>query len=126
MQKIEERHLTCIRELVPPSGQSALIGKVKTDLNVLETLAEGAFLIGETTPKLLDKMVSYGELLSSFIIASYYQHSGLDSRFKDSRELITTDEAFGGARVLRKETNSKIKDYFKTSAQITVLTTPLP
>ena len=121
LQNIEKRHLDCIRELLPPSGQSAVIGKVKTDLNVLETLAEGAFLIGETTPKLLDKMVSFGELLSSFIIAAYYQSSGLDSRFKDSRELITTDDAFGGARVDRDKTTKSIKDYFKKPSQITVL-----
>ena len=41
LQNIEKRHLDCIRELLPPSGHSAVIGKVKTDLNVLETLAEG-------------------------------------------------------------------------------------
>ncbi|MDC6352078.1 bifunctional aspartate kinase/homoserine dehydrogenase I [Zeaxanthinibacter sp. PT1] len=115
LKEIENRHLACIRELLPVDQQSAVLSKVKSELNVLETLVEGAFLIGETTPRLLDKIVSYGELLSSFIISQFFSSEGLDATFKDSRELIITNEIFGKAVVRFDLTNPKIHDYFETS-----------
>ena len=95
LKEIEDRHISTIRELIPVKSQSAALSKVKSELNILETLLEGAFLIGELTPKLSDKIVSYGELLSSFIISEFLKSEGLDAAFKDSRELIKTDSNFG-------------------------------
>jgi aspartokinase/homoserine dehydrogenase 1 len=121
LAEIESRHLHAIRELLPVAVQAGIIGGVKTRLNILETLLEGAFLIGETTPKLLDKIVSYGELLSSFIIAAYYKDQGLEAEFKDSRELILTDDDFGNARVLKPQTYARITSYSKEASPVTVL-----
>ena len=87
LKEIEDRHISAIRELIPVTSQSAALSKVKSELNILETLLEGAFLVGELTPKLSDKIVSYGELLSSFIISEFLKSEGLDVAFKDSREL---------------------------------------
>ena len=72
---------------------------LKRELNILETLLEGAFLIGETTPKLLDKILGYGEILSSKIIHSYFTAEGISCAYKDSRELIKTNTQFGRALV---------------------------
>ncbi len=121
LQQVETRHLEAIRQLIAPAGQAGVIGKVKGDLNTLETLLEGAFLIGETTPKLLDKIVSYGELLSSFIIASYYQSKGMPASFRDSRELIRTDTRFGNARVIREETARLVREGLRDGSPIVVL-----
>nr|WP_299345523.1 bifunctional aspartate kinase/homoserine dehydrogenase I [Allomuricauda sp.] len=119
---IEQRHLLAIKKLIPVQNQSAILSKVKSDLNILETLLEGSFLIGELTPKLSDKIVSYGELLSAFIIAEYLKSQGLDAIFKDSRELIITDESFGKANVDLGITNQNCSLYFdKTSESIVVL-----
>lgn len=121
LHQIENRHLEAIRQLIAPTGQAAVIGKVKGDLNTLETLLEGAYLIGETTPKLLDKIVSYGELLSSFVIASYYQSTGMPASFCDSRDLIRTDTRFGNARVLRDETARRVRENLQNGSPIVVL-----
>ncbi len=121
LQQIENRHLEAIRQLIAPAGQATVIGQVKGDLNTLETLLEGAFLIGETTPKLLDKIVSYGELLSSFVIASYYQSKGMPASFRDSRDLIRTDARFGNARVMRDETARLVREGLQNGSPIVVL-----
>jgi len=109
---IEARHLTTIKELLPINAQSAVLSKVKSDINTLENLLEGAFSIGELTPKLSDKIVSHGELLSSYIISKYFSSEGLDVVFKDSRELLQTDEQFGNALVDFEVTNKKCSDFF--------------
>ncbi|MEO9893808.1 bifunctional aspartate kinase/homoserine dehydrogenase I [Aurantibacter sp.] len=121
VKEIETRHLNGIKELLPIHAQSAVLSKVKSDINNLESLLEGAFSIGELTPKLSDKIVSHGELLSSYIIAQYFSTEGLDVAFKDTRELIKTNEQFGGAVVDFDTTYKNCYDFFKAATnQITV------
>lgn len=122
LEEIEERHISAIKALIPVKSQSAILSKVKSDLNTLETLLEGSYLIGEVTPKLSDKIVGYGELLSAFIIAEFLKSEGLKVAFKDSRELIITDESFGSAKVDFQKTNDYCTTYFKQrNESITVL-----
>lgn len=111
-REIEARHLQSIRELLPVGKQAGVLSKLKSDLNILETLAEGAFLIGEITPKLSDKMVSFGELFSSFIISEYFAAENMDALFKDSRELIQTDDTYGKAAVNFEVTEEACRHYF--------------
>ncbi|MBT8209869.1 MAG: bifunctional aspartate kinase/homoserine dehydrogenase I [Eudoraea sp.] len=122
LKVIEERHLTTIRALLPVAKQSTALSKVKSELNSLESLVDGAFLIGECTPQLSDKVVSFGELLSAYIIAQYFQSEGVDAIFKDSRELIKTNNAFGKAAVAFEETNKLCMEYISdTGSKITIL-----
>ena len=122
LNQIEERHLNTVKELFPIKEQSSILSHIKSSLNELETLIEGAYLIGEHTPRLSDKVVSYGELLSSFIISEYFKSVGLDAGCKNGRELITTDENFGNARVDFDLTNTACKNYFaNTKDAITVV-----
>ena len=120
---IEERHLTAIRELLPIAKQSAALSKVKSALNDLESYVEGAYLIGERTPQLSDKVVSFGELLSAYIIAQYFISEGIDAAFKDSRELIKTNNTFGKAAVAFDLTDRNCQAYFSdaSASHITLL-----
>tara|TARA_R110001592_G_scaffold3905_2_gene22192 strand:+ start:1625 stop:4069 length:2445 start_codon:yes stop_codon:yes gene_type:complete len=111
LKEIEDRHLITIKELIPIQSQSKVLSKVKSELNTLETLLEGAYLIGEITPKLSDKIVSYGELLSSYIISEYFIVEGIDTVHADSRQLIKTNSNFGKAAVNFDLTNKNIADY---------------
>ncbi|HET8735217.1 MAG TPA: bifunctional aspartate kinase/homoserine dehydrogenase I [Pricia sp.] len=112
LKELEDRHLSMVKELIPIDAQSPILSKVKSELNTLETLLEGAYLIGEITPRLSDKIVSYGELLSSYIISSYFKHEGLDAVYKDSREIIKTYDGSGKASVNFDLTNTNCRDYF--------------
>ncbi|SHJ73307.1 aspartate kinase [Arenibacter nanhaiticus] len=111
--EIENRHLQTIKELIPIHQQSKVLSKVKSELNILETLLEGAFLIGEITPKLSDKIVSYGELLSSYIISEYFISEGIDTAHTDSRQLIKTNNHYGKAIVNYNITNDNIAKHIQ-------------
>ncbi|MCM4168907.1 Bifunctional aspartokinase/homoserine dehydrogenase 1 [Arenibacter antarcticus] len=117
LKEIEDRHLTTIKELIPIHSQSKILSKVKSELNTLETLLEGAFLIGEITPKLSDKIVSYGELLSSYIISEYFIAEGIDAAYVDSRQLIKTNSIHGKATVNFQLTNSNCNTAVKEHNQ---------
>ena len=112
LKEIEERHLATVKELIPINAQSPVLSKVKSELNTLETLLEGAYLIGEITPRLSDKIVSYGELLSSYIISEFFLQEGLDVVYKDSREIIKTQDSSGKANVNFDSTNANCLSYF--------------
>lgn len=119
---IEERHLKVIRELIPVGNQSSILGHVKKMLNKLEATLEGVFLINELSAKTSDKIVSFGELLSSFIIAEAMKYKGLDAALKNTQELIVTDENFSKAVVKFDQTNKNIGTFFnKNNHQIIVL-----
>ncbi len=113
LKEVETRHIDTVKELIPIENQSAVLSKVKSELNNLESLLEGAYLIGELTAQLSDKIVSFGELLSAFVIAEYFTSCEMDAIFKDSRELIKTDNAFGKAQVDFEITNGNCRDYLK-------------
>jgi bifunctional aspartokinase / homoserine dehydrogenase 1 len=112
LQEIETRHLNTVKELIPVTQQSSVLSAVKKMCNEIEDICNGIFLLGELSERTKDKIVSYGELLSSQIIAAKLKAVGLNADWKDARELITTDSNFGAALVNFSVTNTTIKNYF--------------
>ncbi len=92
LEDIETRHLEVIRELIDVTNQASVISHVKMHLNLLESLCEGVFLLGELSPRTRSVIASFGEILSSYIISKVAIDQGIDALLKDSRELIITEE----------------------------------
>jgi bifunctional aspartokinase / homoserine dehydrogenase 1 len=113
LQEIEARHLDTIRTLFPITVQSGLISQVKKRLNTLENLCDGIFQVGELSNRSLDKIMSFGELVSSYLLAEKLKVNGLKAAWKDSRELIVTDRNFGNAAVNFIATNHQSSQYFR-------------
>ena len=117
VNEIELRHLETVKTVIPVRAQSTVLSKIKSELNTLEDLLEGAFLIGEITPQLSDKIVSYGEMLSSYIIAEHFKTEQLDAIHVDSRSLIITNDVNGKATVDFEITNAKCQKYVEQTVQ---------
>ncbi|MGE5944037.1 MAG: bifunctional aspartate kinase/homoserine dehydrogenase I, partial [Flavobacteriales bacterium] len=118
---IKNIHFDIINELNPNNGKD-LKEHVETDLNALKSLLDGIYLINELSPKTSDKLVSFGELLSSFIIAETMKHRGMSVVCKNSQELIITNSNFTKAEVNYSITNKNIQDYFNNASQkITII-----
>ncbi len=109
---IEDKHVTVVRELIPVNNQSGVLGHIKKMLNTLENTLEGVFLINELSAKTSDKIVSFGELFSSYIIFEAIKSEALDVVLKNTQELIVTDENFSNAAVLFEKTNANIEAFF--------------
>ncbi len=122
LKKIEIRHLNIIRELFSISYQSHLISWIKKNINDLENLCDGIFQVEELSKRSLDKIMSFGELSSSFLIAEKLKQFGLDVICKDSRDLIITDSQFGCAQVDFITSNHHIIQFFReTTSEYIVL-----
>jgi len=112
LQVIEQRHLDAVKGLLPVSQQSSVLSWVKKSCNEIEDICNGIFLLGELSARTKDRIVSYGELMSSQIISAFMNAAGVKNTWKDARELIVTDSAFGYAAVNFSSTNKKVKEYF--------------
>ena len=115
LQVIEHRHLETVKYLLPLTRQSSVLSQVKRRCNEIEDICNGAFLLGELSARTRDKIVSYGELLSSLILSARFETLDVKNTWKDSRELIVTDSQFGYAAVDFPLTNQKIRQFFDTA-----------
>jgi aspartokinase/homoserine dehydrogenase 1 len=119
---VEDRHMQTVKTLLPVSGQSGTLSLVKKHCNDLEDICNGVFLLGELSPRTRDRIVSYGELLSSRIISAAFEAAGTNAAWADARELIRTDDGFGHASVQFDVTNTFIRDWAeKSTASVTVI-----
>ncbi len=117
LHKIESRHLEMVKQLIPVTHQSRVLSMVKQHCNELEDICNGVFLLQELTPRTRDRMMSYGELLSSQIISAKFQSSGFENKWVDAREIIATNSHFENAVVDFGVTNNKIQDYFSQAKE---------
>jgi aspartokinase/homoserine dehydrogenase 1 len=72
---------------------------VKRMCNEIEDLCNGVFLLNELSPSTIDKLLSYGELLSSHIITTAFVTRGVDAKWFNAQDVIKTDSNFGNAAV---------------------------
>ena len=112
VSQIDKKHKDAIEELIPLSDQSDIIETINHEINVLKTLLDGCFLLGEISNRTADIIAGFGELLSSQIIAVALQQKVSNATFKDSREVIKTNSNFGKANVDFDITNKLISNYF--------------
>ncbi|HCQ13618.1 bifunctional aspartate kinase/homoserine dehydrogenase I [Flavobacterium sp.] len=122
IEEIKQKHFETISLLIDSNNQNQLLIKINSQINQLQTLLDGCFLLGELSPRTSDAIASFGELLSSQIIATALQQTIPNSNFKDSRELIKTNSNFGKAAVNFDVTNTLIEDYFiSNKSQVVIL-----
>jgi aspartokinase/homoserine dehydrogenase 1 len=112
LQKVEQRHLEAVKALIPVTQQSSVLSWVKQRCNEIEDICNGVFLLGELSARTKDRIVSFGELLSSKIIAAHLNAQGIENSWVDARELIRTDSHYGSAVVDFSVTNSLCNDFF--------------
>ena len=112
--KIEKRHLETIKKCIPIEHQSAIISFLKKHLNELESRLDAIHLLEEATPKNNANIASYGEILSSKIIHEIFHYNDIESKFKDSREIIKTTSHNGREIVDHQMTEERIKEYFSS------------
>ncbi|MFM2361816.1 MAG: bifunctional aspartate kinase/homoserine dehydrogenase [Bacteroidota bacterium] len=112
LKKSEERHLETARSSINVQQQSATLSMLKKLFNEIEDICNGIYLLGELTSRTKDKLMSYGELLSSQLITAAFISDGVNAVWKDARELIVTNANYGNAAVDAALTQQLIDNYF--------------
>lgn len=111
---IEQRHLDAVKQLIPIESQGQYLSLVKKSCNEIEDICNGICLLRELTPRSKDRIASYGEWLSSQLITARFNAEGTAAQWKDSRELILTNDNYTAAEVDFPATDRQVRDYFTT------------
>ena len=94
-KKIESYHFDIIRDLVDINFQVKILTEVQKKFLDLENILDGIYGVGELSKSILDKISSYGELLSSYIFYEITKFNNLDTEYLDSRKIIFTKKSTG-------------------------------
>jgi aspartokinase/homoserine dehydrogenase 1 len=112
---IRSRHTELVEELFPKKPESTLVTSIFRSCSEIEDICKGIFLLREFSARTRDLLISYGEIMSSAIVAQFLQSTGLRVVWKDSRELIRTNAVFGNATVDFALTNAAVQQYFASN-----------
>jgi aspartokinase/homoserine dehydrogenase 1 len=120
LETIKELHYQVIDDLIFINKEE--VRKEVTALfSRLLSIYEGVFLLQELSDKTLAKVYSFGERLSSYIIANAAKEL-FDATHQESRYLISTNNEYLNAQVNFKITNKNITSFFdKNKHQVTLL-----
>lgn len=105
---LHEFHLTEGRKLAGERRLADVEGVVDGLFQELEELVKGVAVMGELTPRATDAIASYGERLSSEIVAISLDTMGIPSAHVDARDVIVTDTRHTHAAPLFPQTYSKL------------------
>jgi aspartate kinase len=91
-QRLRCRHMDTAAALI--QDRSAICALLEREFNNLDEVLRGLAAILELTPRISDLIVSYGERLSSAMIAQAFRERGIDGVHLDARDVIITDSQF--------------------------------
>lgn len=118
LDEVYEGHLTIVDELFGTGSE------VKGRLDILFAGLKD-YLVTSEKGKYdfeYDQIVSYGEIWSTIIVEAFLKLSGMNTEWKDVRELLITDDRFRDANVLWGESSgriSKVIDFDKNQIYVT-------
>jgi aspartokinase/homoserine dehydrogenase 1 len=112
IQSLAQKHKDAVLALLPTAQQASALSMVKELIQEIESHCATIFNEGIFSLRMQDCLMSYGEILSSKIIAAAFEAEGVDQVWLDSRSMIKTNSAYSSAVVDRALTNQSIQAYF--------------
>jgi len=90
--RLRSRHRDTACALVKEPGE--LLTFIDQKFDSLDEILRGLSAILELTPRISDLVVSFGERISSRIVAAAFRERGMDAAHVDARDIIITDSNF--------------------------------
>ena len=104
-----ERHAEASKHFIPDGAPNAFSAELEFARGELSDLLMRVSRRSLPLQMLKDAIVSYGEQLSSRLLAEILKSKGVNARQVDSRRLIVTDDEYGAATPIVDETNELVK-----------------
>lgn len=120
LDEAEIRHIDAASSLISQDANK-IIEYIKNTFLEIREICNGISLLKELSERTKDRVVSFGERLSSQIIYHALASKNIDTAWADSGKLIVTNSNFGNASVDFDETYKRISSWFaKTNNTITI------
>ncbi len=112
--RLRARHRDTTAGLVKdPAVCAELTNWIERKFDSLDEVLRGLAAILELTPRVSDQIVSYGERLSSRMVAAAFRERGIDAEHVDAREVVITDSQYQKAipqdDIIEKRAAEKLK-----------------
>ncbi len=95
--RLRNRHSETAADLLCGDLYAEIQVEIRVRFDALDDLLRGISAVGELTPRTKDKVVSFGERISSQMVAAAFAQGGMQSVHVDARSCIITDDHFGKA-----------------------------
>ena len=111
---LKKQHEDILKKLVPQNELEHIWQQDFLPLfSKLETILVGTSLVGDTTPKTEARILSFGEKLSSHLMAQALNKLGIANKRIESEKIIKTDSLYLEANVKFKATNIACRKVIK-------------
>ena len=117
-KKFKKIHNDCLLELCNDNSNEILEKHYKNLSKYLIKIQKK----GKLYPENLDNVLSFGEILSTTIIANYFTKKGIPAEPLNTTKVILTDNNFGKAYVHYEKSYNKIRAHFKTHNNLQIIT----
>ena len=119
--KLEERHVTTCRELLPAGKQETVLAEIRSVLDEFQRIARGIFLLGERPPRSVDEALATGERLSTILLTAHLEAEGVPATAVNASSVIVTDAVFGEASPLMDLTREQARAVLLPSIEAGVI-----
>src|SRR5947209_2905744 len=110
-RRLRNRQLETAAKLLSPGRLTEIEKPVHAEFDSLDDLLRGISAVGELTPRTSDNVVSFGERLSSRMVAAAFAEQGLNGIHVDARTCIITDDTYGKAAPLEPHIEAKLAEH---------------
>jgi aspartate kinase len=101
---LRDYHSREARLVVPLENRAELDRTLDENFQELTELVKGLAVLGELTPRSIDAISSYGERLSSYIVALGFRRFGIQTEHSCARPVVTDDATLRPLPIFRKPT----------------------
>jgi aspartate kinase len=108
--RLRHRHIDTATALLEAERLDRLQVILHQEFDALDDLLRGISAVGELTPRTNDLVLSFGERLSSRMIAEAFDQHGLQGAHVDARSCIITDAGYGKAVPQEKAIEAKLAE----------------
>jgi aspartokinase/homoserine dehydrogenase 1 len=115
--EIESRHIEMVTGIFAEPLREEVLNHVNNYLRELISIINGVYLLNDLTPKVQDKILSFGEIISALIFSYVIPNSEI----VDAKSLIKTDSHYGNARVNFPLSNRLIRSHFKNYSKTAIV-----
>ncbi|MCC6932368.1 MAG: bifunctional aspartate kinase/homoserine dehydrogenase I [Deltaproteobacteria bacterium] len=122
VQSIESFHHEIVEHFVNGANQDLVKQHVGQMLLDLRNMLQGLYLVGETSARTLDHVMSFGERLSAFIIAQIIKQTNAQVEYLDTRTVIRTNASHNNAVVNWEITKQNLINYFSRNKSLHIVT----
>ena len=108
--QIATRHFQLVEELLRDSRlRNSTCQVVYETVREIQRVLESLAVLQDLTPRLLDRIMGYGEHLSSLIFAAHLWEKGVDAEWVDSRDVLITNGRHTDANPLMELSRRRVE-----------------